>query len=154
MPPMQPIETARPTLSIVDRSAPPAISHMAPAEPDVLDRQEQVGDPAVVPVRSSASITSSGGFERSSPATRSIAGTTPRITIGPIQKKMPQPVSAQAPYPMNARGGHHQADQPQVALLVLPPRGGSCRDGAVRDRPGLLSLLLPFYASIGDGSVW
>src|SRR3954454_7007189 len=50
-------------------------------------------------------MTSSGGLERSSPSTRSIAGTTTRITTGPIQNGPGQPVASHPPYPMKNRLG-------------------------------------------------
>ncbi len=50
-------------------------------------------------------MASSGGLVRSRPATRSIAGTTPRMTIGPTQNQTPQPVRAHMPKAMNASDG-------------------------------------------------
>ena len=50
-------------------------------------------------------MTSSGGLERSSPATRSMAGTTTRMMIGPIQSHTSQPVRWCMPKAMKASEG-------------------------------------------------
>ncbi len=50
-------------------------------------------------------MTSSGGLERSRPANRSMAGTTPRMMIGAIHSHTLQPVSWNIPNAMNASEG-------------------------------------------------
>ena len=50
-------------------------------------------------------MTSSGGFDRSRPVIRSMAGTITRITIGPTQNHTDQPVSACMPSATKASDG-------------------------------------------------
>ncbi len=103
-------------------------------EPDVLDRQEEVGDPAVVAVvlqRLDHVVGRVGAVEARDQVDRGHdaedhdrAEPEPHAPAGELVH--PEPDERQA--------RHDQPDQPEVALPVSPGVGRSRRDRAVRDR--------------------
>ena len=115
-----------------ERGAPGDEVHRAD-EAGVLDRQEEVGDPAVVLVV----------LQRLDRVVRRVRAVEPgdqvdgRHDAEDHDRADPQE-HAQAGRGVGAEGDerqrrHHEADEPQVALLVLPGLGRALGDGAVRD---------------------
>jgi hypothetical protein len=102
-------------------------------EPDVLDRQEQVGDPPVVAVL----------LEGVDDVVRRVGAVEPRDQVDrryddqdhhradPEQAGPPGRQPAAVPDEEQAR--HDQPDQPQVPLRVPPPIGRPLRHGGVGD---------------------
>ena len=138
MPPMEPIEIARPIFSHSASvspvtGSPTAIRYMAPTKRGVLDRQEEVGDPAVVLVV----------LQRLD----HVVGRVRPVEAGPEvddrdddqdhDRADPEPATQTGEQPAavadEGQARDHQADQPEVALLVPPLLRRAVGDGAVRD---------------------
>ena len=102
-------------------------------EAGVLDRQEEVGDPAVVlvllqgldrVVRRVGAVQAGDQVDRGHDhQDHHRADPEPGAEAGP----QPQPVAREG------QGRHHQPDQPEVALVVAPRLRGSLGNGAVGD---------------------